>query len=175
MEGDLMSTSASAIMENRKEWNPKLALLTVLITEDNLILQSIAKRFFIRAGISEKNITIAENGKEAVGLVEANPEGFDIIYMDEKMPIMEGPEATLKIREIETSRKSKSIIFTCSASYEGVFPGANVRLDKPLNFNALSKFLEKVTQDPSYFCNLQVLGHFESENQKKTITINITS
>lgn len=143
MEGHLMSTTASYIEEKPSKVKEKIAALKVLIADDNFILQSVAKRFFVRAGVPEENIVIVENGEDAVNLVRSGL-CFDVIYMDELMPVMQGPEATLKIRELEKSMKLQSVIFTCSASYLGVFPGANTRLEKPLNFEKLLVFLQKV-------------------------------
>lgn len=126
-------------------------LLKILIVEDSIVLQKTAKRFFIKAGIVEENIVIAKNGLEAVNVVKANPDSFDVIYMDEQMPVMNGHEATLLIREEEKGKRSKSIIFTCSSSYLEVFRGANTRLEKPMVQNELNEFLSKVVTNPNQF------------------------
>lgn len=72
--------------------------LNILLVEDNLLNQRIVtfslKRF-------EHQVIIANNGIEAI---EKFREGkFDVILMDIMMPVMDGLEATVKIREIETS------------------------------------------------------------------------
>lgn len=163
MEGNLMSTLASDVEGKISKLKEKIAALKVLITEDNLILQSIAKRFFINAGVTEENIVIAENGAEAVKLVRAGNR-FNVIYMDELMPIMQGPEATLQIRKLERTMKFSSIIFTCSASYQGVFPGANTFLEKPLKHETIAAFLQKVVDCPWVFGDKS--EHSSKKNQE---------
>ena len=50
--------------------------------------------------INQKHsITWAKNGKEAVDIIEK--ESFDIIFMDIKMPILDGYEATKQIKQIK--------------------------------------------------------------------------
>ena len=125
--------------------------LEVLVVEDNAILQRVAFQKLSKAGIKESNITIAENGQAAVAIVSTRSQAFDLIYMDEMMPILSGPEATLKIREHEKSNKSFSIIFACSASYDGIYPGANTKLDKPLEDSALKYLIDSVVNQPELF------------------------
>lgn len=72
--------------------------LNILLVEDNLLNQRIVtfnlKRF-------NHEVIIANNGVEAIELFRENK--FDVILMDIMMPVMDGLEATVKIREIENS------------------------------------------------------------------------
>ena len=68
----------------------------MLLAEDNIVNQKVMYRFFERWGI---NLTIVENGKEAVDLVKTM--NFDLILMDLQMPIMDGYEATEIIRSMK--------------------------------------------------------------------------
>jgi signal transduction histidine kinase len=77
---------AQSILNNYKH-------IKVLLAEDNIVNQKVMYRFFERWGI---NLTIVENGKEAVDLVKTM--NFDLILMDLQMPIMDGYEATEIIR-----------------------------------------------------------------------------
>ncbi|UCG08795.1 MAG: response regulator, partial [Desulfobacterales bacterium] len=69
----------------------------VLLVEDNEINQQVAKEILDGAGL---NVTLANNGQEAVNAVKAN--SYDAVLMDVQMPVMDGYTATRKIREWET-------------------------------------------------------------------------
>ncbi|MDE2388780.1 MAG: response regulator, partial [Betaproteobacteria bacterium] len=66
----------------------------ILVAEDNPVNQEVAKAMLSKLGMEA---TIAADGKRAVELVYNTP--FDIILMDCQMPVMDGFEATSKIRE----------------------------------------------------------------------------
>lgn len=70
---------------------------SVLLVEDNLINQEVALGLLEDLQI---NIEIANNGKEAIGLLSQPSTGqaFDLVLMDCLMPIMDGYESTQKIR-----------------------------------------------------------------------------
>ncbi|MCB2379051.1 PAS domain S-box protein [Hymenobacter sp. BT635] len=66
----------------------------VLLTEDNAFNRQIAKGFLQNAGLL---VTEAEDGAVAVAL--ARQQVFDVILMDVQMPVMNGLEATMHIRQ----------------------------------------------------------------------------
>ena len=71
--------------------------LKILLVEDNLLNQRIVT-FSLKKYNHE--VTIANDGVEAIE--RFNEQKFDVILMDIMMPIMDGLEATVKIREIES-------------------------------------------------------------------------
>lgn len=82
---------------HNENWLPKLKG-RVLLAEDNLVNQEVAMAMLQRMGVCAK---IASNGLDAItALIE---ESFDVVLMDCHMPIMDGFEATQKIREREMS------------------------------------------------------------------------
>lgn len=70
--------------------------LSLLLVDDNDINQLVATEAFTYWGCK---VSIATNGQEALRSLEQ--ENYDIIFMDCQMPIMDGYEATQKIREKE--------------------------------------------------------------------------
>lgn len=72
--------------------------LSILLVEDNVLNQRIVtfslKKF-------NHDVTIANNGVEAIAKFKEAK--YDVILMDIMMPEMDGLEATVKIREIESS------------------------------------------------------------------------
>jgi CheY-like chemotaxis protein len=68
----------------------------VLVVEDNLVNQEVAKEYLEELGC---DIHIAENGQEAVEGTETD--AFDLVFMDCLMPVMDGFQAAKLIRERE--------------------------------------------------------------------------
>lgn len=72
----------------------ELTNLKVLLAEDNRVNQIVAVRLLEKW---KSNVTIANNGKEAVDFVQQN--SYDVILMDLDMPVMDGYESTFVIRK----------------------------------------------------------------------------
>ena len=87
----------------------------------------------------------AENGKEALNLFAAHPEGsFDAILMDIMMPEMDGYEATRRIRSMKDrpdGEKIPIIAMTANAFAEdmqaSLAAGMNAHLTKPIEIDSL--------------------------------------
>jgi CheY-like chemotaxis protein len=84
-------------IEDRKVLEPMINALpdelSILLAEDNLINQKVAKSIFKNIGYE---IEIAKNGAEAVELMEKQK--FDVLFMDLLMPEMDGYQAAEEIR-----------------------------------------------------------------------------
>ena len=118
--------------------------LNVLLAEDNLLNQKIAKKMIEKQGHS---VVVAANGKEALNCCFA--ESFDIILMDVQMPEMDGYEATRLIREREGETGAHVLIvaLTGHTSEEDLNrcmeAGMDDCLSKPIQIKELNRILEK--------------------------------
>jgi hypothetical protein len=75
---------------------PALSGLRVLLAEDNVVNQKLAKRLLEKSG---HIVYVAANGREALAMMDR--EGVDIVLMDLQMPEMDGFQATAAIRSSE--------------------------------------------------------------------------
>ena len=78
--------------------------LTILLTEDNAIAQEALKEFLEIFGA---HIDVASNGQDALELLKAKQ--YDAVLMDLQMPVLDGLQASKKIRE-QAHLKSLPII-----------------------------------------------------------------
>lgn len=79
-----------------KSIDPQRCCLRILVAEDNPVNQLLAVRVLQKAG----HITaVADNGQEVLDALRRD--SFDLVLMDVQMPVMDGFQATAKIRESE--------------------------------------------------------------------------
>ena len=83
----------------------------VLIVEDNKTNQMLLGLIFDQYGVS---YDIANNGELGVEKYKAQP--YQMIFMDENMPVMNGIEATRHIRELEKISNTKTPIIAVTAN-----------------------------------------------------------
>jgi len=94
-------------------------------------------------------ITEAEDGKQAFDKFAADPDKFDIIFMDIHMPGMDGYESTKLIREFDHPRAKTIPIIAMTANVfkediaRCLAAGMNAHIGKPLNFNEVTTSLKK--------------------------------
>jgi CheY-like chemotaxis protein len=115
----------------------------VLVVDDNAVNQKVAQRFLLRFGC---NVTLASDGAEAVKLCAQR--SFGLILMDLQMPVMDGREATQRIREAQAGSQRIPIIAltgsTDTAQIESArTAGMDDYLIKPIELDQLQRVLDR--------------------------------
>ena len=118
--------------------------LSILLVEDNLVNQRVAARLLEKRG---HRVAIAENGREALRMLEE--ESYDLVLMDVQMPVMDGLEATAKLRECEKNGdKHLPVVALSARAMKGdvelcLSAGMDDYLVKPIRVPALEEILAK--------------------------------
>jgi CheY-like chemotaxis protein len=124
----------------------KFAGKKLLLAEDIEINREILIALLEDSGII---IDCAENGKEALDMMEAEPHKYNIVFMDIQMPIMDGLEATRRIRALPALQDSKLPIVAMTANVfkedieACLAAGMNEHIGKPLDIDRVLEVLRK--------------------------------
>ncbi|KAI5595748.1 hypothetical protein BDE02_03G161300 [Populus trichocarpa] len=145
--------AASQNIANVKQWLNENTLdsedeedqgnnFSVLIVDDDRTIRETNRRFMALAG-TQKQLRMefqeAKNGKEAVYLHLAGA-SFDLILMDNQMPIMTGIQATQLLRKMGV--KSRIVGVTSEPDRQAfIDAGLNNCIQKPLNPGKITEFL----------------------------------
>lgn len=114
--------------------------LRILLADDNQTNRKLGRKVLERLGY---DIAVASDGSEAVETVKAG--GFDLVLMDIEMPVMDGVEACLAIKQMEVEHRPILVALTANAiagdreKYLGL--GFDGYLSKPLMVEQLKQQL----------------------------------
>lgn len=144
---DLDVIVAEAEEQTNSENVPLDALrnMKVLLVEDNEINIYVAQIILEKVGCQ---VVIAKNGKEAVDQFAASVIGdIDAVLMDVRMPVMDGIEATRRIRALDRADAATVPIIAMTAEafdderQKTIDAGMNYHLSKPINPELLYQVL----------------------------------
>jgi PAS domain S-box-containing protein len=88
---------------------------SVLLVEDNAFNQQVGRELLELAGAA---VRVAGNGQEALEVLAAASQPYDCVLMDVQMPVMDGLEATRRIRQDPRLRATLVIAMTANAGVE---------------------------------------------------------
>lgn len=124
-----------------------LAGKRILLAEDNDLNAEIAIELLSEEGLLVDRVS---NGVACVEKLEkVAPDFYDLILMDIQMPVMNGYDATRKIRQLEDTFRSSIPIIAMTANafaedrQKALFVGMNDHVAKPVDMNVLIPVLEK--------------------------------
>ncbi|MDR2196996.1 MAG: response regulator [Coriobacteriales bacterium] len=124
----------------------EFAGFNLLLVEDIEVNREIVNALLSDSGL---NIEEASNGQEAVEMFAADPDRYHIIMMDVQMPIMDGYEATRRIRALNTPHALDVPIVAMTANVfsedieNSLAAGMNVHLGKPIDLAATVALLRQ--------------------------------
>ena len=108
---DILTTSSSLNMPKTEPiLNKVLFNGVILLVEDNPVNQQVAHAMLTRLGLQT---ILANNGQEALEQIKSKH--FDLILMDCQMPVMDGYEATLNIRQLPENGQLPIVALTANA------------------------------------------------------------
>ncbi|CAN5885731.1 hypothetical protein BH23ACT12_BH23ACT12_01880 [soil metagenome] len=120
---------------------PGTAAGKVLLVEDSYVNQLVATGMLEKLGY---RVSLSTNGAEAVRMAAEEP--YDVILMDCLMPVMDGYEATQRIRRLEGPAGSVPVVALTASAMAGdrercLEAGMDAYLSKPLNPQDLSQVM----------------------------------
>ncbi len=164
---NLTQNSESLTLKKEEDYSH----LDILIVEDIVVNREFLKEMFrVFFGVI---VDVAENGEIAVEKVLKNE--YDIVFMDMRMPVLDGVEATKQIRKF-----NKEVPIICMSAnvyredkHEAQLAGMNDFIEKPLEPKDIERRLAQVT--PSLKSSTQknrlkelALNHFKAHFDEAT-------
>jgi CheY-like chemotaxis protein len=114
-----------------ERWRPLLRDVRVLVVDDNAVNQAVARELLQATGA---RVEVAGDGQQALDLLQTLE--VDCVLMDMQMPVMDGLEATRRLRAQERLRRLPIIAMTANASTQDrracLAAGMNDFVSKPV-------------------------------------------
>ena len=132
------------ISNSDKSTEEKKEKSTILIVEDEEINYLYIETLLKKDGELAYNILHAKNGKEAVHICKENHE-IDFVFMDLKMPVMNGFEATTKIKEFRPDLPiiAQTAYSSLDDKEKAIAAGCDDFISKPIRSELFSEIIKK--------------------------------
>jgi CheY-like chemotaxis protein len=115
--------------------------LRILVVEDEQINRIVIEKILRQMGY--KSITLACNGEEALNIYKRNPNNFDVLLIDIRMPIMSGFELSDEIHKLNPNARMLGIAAQMVLKEE-IRPWFKDFIYKPIDTKELKKMLDLV-------------------------------
>ena len=142
------ATGRRTTKSRRADLQGKLSGLRVLVAEDNIVNQRVAKGMLEHLGCT---VACVEDGRQAVDILDTDHR-FEIILMDLEMPVMDGISATVAIRERGADSSIPIVAVTANAMMEErhlcLDAGMSAFLSKPVTVERLFEVLTQHARLP---------------------------
>ncbi|MBR4747820.1 MAG: amino acid permease [Desulfovibrio sp.] len=141
--------AANRHMEPSPDAGSPFAGKHLLLVDDIAINREIAQVLLEDLGFA---VDCAENGRQAVDMVEQSGGKYSCVIMDVQMPVMNGYEATRAIRALPDRRLASIPVTALSANAldedvkQALAAGMNAHIAKPLDVAVLSRTLAKLIE-----------------------------
>lgn len=125
-----------------KTHHKQLHSLKLIVAEDNKVNQMVIKGMLKRLGIKP---TICDNGESCLNTVVEADDPIDCIIMDCEMPVMDGYDATSRIRALQDKKQPVIVGLSANALKEqeekALAHGMDIYLRKPVDYDQLKETL----------------------------------
>lgn len=145
----------------------------ILVAEDNLTNQKLVKNLLNKLGL---NCTIASNGQEALDLFKNNK--YDLILLDCQMPVMDGFDSAMAIRNYEKEHNLEpiSILALTASAFESdkekcLSYGMNDIITKPIRMDDFISKLNKYIQPNKKIDDVKNIEKMPLDKEKIVSTV----
>lgn len=137
-------TTGHTTSADEKKASPQNRSIKALLADDSQTSLEVAQAFLKKLGC---RVDTATDGQKVVDMM--NRHGYDVVFMDIHMPLMDGYKATRIIRKMKDKNRKVPIVALTTRTLSGdrqkcIDAGMNDYVTKPLHFRELSEALERV-------------------------------
>ena len=144
---DAAGLSAPTVSTDSSDGFAVLEESRVLVVDDNALNRKVVRLLLAQFHVA---VTEAENGREALSQLEANP--FDLVLLDAHMPVMDGPETIARIRNSGQPWSQLPVLALTADAMSGdrdrfIKMGMSGYASKPIDRTALLTEMSRVLAD----------------------------
>ena len=148
---------------NPERVSAELAGVRVMVVDDSDINRDVAQRIFESEGAE---VTLAADGQQAIDWLMAHPLDVDLVLMDVQMPVLDGMEATRRLRRMPQFDSLPIVALTAGAFKSqqqaamdaGMTDFVSKPFDVPLTIAMIQRLRRPSNLAPAY-CEPPALAH----------------